>query len=173
MKRTVMTKLIIFIPALLIISSCGGGVASNTGTNSGDNNTTQQTTAIVKLTTTGTLPSNSWIGGIDVALHLPTGVSVKSGTNPPETDSGVVTASGVAASNSSLVSTFTTTFGVVHILLANPNGFGPGEFATVICDIAAGSHPVQTDFSVSGMTTKDLNGSAINGLTTGVTADIH
>ena len=169
MKRTMITKLMILLSAVLVLSSCG---SSGGGGDSGGG-TTQLTTAIVKLTTTGTLPSTTQIGGIDVTLQLPQGVTVKSTTNPPETDSGVVTASGVAASNSSLVSTFTTSTRIVHILLANPNGFGTGEFATVNCSIAAGSSPKQTDFSVSTMITKDLTGNSISGLTAGLTATIY
>jgi hypothetical protein len=164
------TEYIFTVTATNGVGTGPASAASNSVT-PGDGN--QPTAAIVKLITTGTLPAGAQVGGIDVTLYLPAGVTVKSAATPPETDSGVVTASGVAASNSSLISTVTTATGAVRILLANPNGFGTGEFATVNCDIAAGSHPAQTDFSVSGMTTKDLNGSAFSGLAAGFTADIH
>jgi len=167
MKTAVITKLMILLPAVLVLSSCGGG-----GNGVGNTNT-QPTAALVKLYTAGTLASGTQIGGIDVMLHLPSGVSVKSVSNPPETDNGIVMASGLAVPNSSVVASYTAYTGVVHILLANPNGFGTGEFATVNCDITAGSHPVQTDFTVSGMTAKDLNGSDISGLNSGLTVDIH
>ena len=131
-------------------------------------------TAVLKISTQGTLPSGTQIGGIDVTIALPTGVTVKSVTSPPETDSGVVVTSGVAAANSTVLSTYTaatsTSTGKVRVLLANSNGFGTGEFMTINCDIALGSTPTASDFSLSGFVAKDLNGVAISGLNSAFTA---
>jgi hypothetical protein len=130
--------------------------------------TTDPTAAELKIATQGTLPSGTQIYGIDITIVLPTGMSVKSVTTPPETDSGVVVASGVAAANSTVLSTYTPatslTTGKVRVLLANSIGFGTGEFMTVHCDIASGSTTTTSDFSVSDFVAKDLNGVAISGL---------
>ncbi|MCK9417912.1 MAG: hypothetical protein M0R70_00865 [Nitrospirae bacterium] len=175
MKKTSFIILLLLVTSALLFSACGGGGGGGTteGNTTGGNTTTQSTQAIVKLSATGTLATGTQIGGIDITMHLPAGVTIKSTTNPPETDSGIVTASGLAVSNSSVVANYTASSGTVHIVLANPNGFSTGEFATVNCDIAAGSNPTQTDFSVVNMTAKDLNGIAISGLSAVLTADIH
>jgi len=157
----------VFLLAALFIAACTGGGGG----------APQPTTAVVKLLTVGTLASGIQIGGIDVTLHLPSGVTVKTETKPPQTDSGVVIASGVTTTtNSYLISTFTPSTNDVRILVVNSDGFGfaTGEYVTVNCDIASGSHPVPTDFTVTSMTVKDLiDANAINGLTAGITADIQ
>lgn len=171
MKKKLTSLLIILVVAALILSSCGSATTTNTDTNS--NTSTQPTQAIVKLSATGTLASGALIGGIDITMHLPEGVTIKSITNPPETDNGMVTASGLAVSNSNVVATYTASSNTVHILLANTYGFSTGEFATVICDVAAGSKPTQVDFIAPNMIAKDLNGSTVSGVTAGFFVDMH
>lgn len=153
---------------IISLSGCGGGGGG------GNTPSPQPATAVLKISTQGTLPSGTQIGGIDVTIALPTGVTVKSVTSPPETDSGVVVTSGVAVSNSTVLSTYTaatsTSTGKVRVLLANSNGFGTGEFMTIHCDIASGSTPTASDFSLSGFVAKDLNGVAISGLNSAFTA---
>jgi hypothetical protein len=89
----------------------------------------------------------------------------------------VVTASGVAVSDSTVLATYSAPSGTIpgtaRVLIVNTNGFGTGEFATINCDIAAGSDPQATDFSLINFKVKDLEGAAITGLTTGFTADIR
>jgi hypothetical protein len=164
-KITMLSYLLVLYSAMALISGCGGGGGSSA----------PPTTAIVKLSTSGTLPSGTLIGGIDVTLILPASVTVKS-TTPPETDGGVVTASGVAGG--SLVvgnySAATSTLpGKVRIGLVNATGFGTGEFATVNCDIAAGNTPTAGGFSLVNFTAIPATGSAITSLTPGLTADIR
>ena len=166
MKRTVITKLMILLSAVLVISSCGGGGG---GGNKGGN-IAQPTAAVLKIATQGALANGTLINGIEVTVVLPAGVTVKSTTNPPETDSGVVVSSGAGA-NSEVKTNYGA--GTVGIFLANATAFGAGEFVTVNCDIATGSHPAAADFTVSNFKAKDLNGAAISGLTPGLTADIH
>jgi len=159
------TGLLMAMFGIISLSGCGSG---------GGDGVTQPTTAVLKMSTQGTLPSGTQIGGIDVTITLPTGVTVKSVASPPETDSGVVVTSGVAAANSTVLSTYTpatsSSTGKVRVLLANSTGFGTGEFMTVHCDIASGSTPTASDFSVSGFVAKDLNGVAISGLNSAFTA---
>ena len=165
MKRIMTTGLLMAMFGIISLSGCGSG---------GGGGVTQPTTAVLKISTQGTLPSGTQIGGIDVTITLPTGVTVKSVTSPPETDSGVVVTSGVAAANSTVLSTYTAatsaSTGKVRVLLANSIGFGTGEFLTVHCDIASGSTPIASDFSLSGFVAKDLNGVAISGLNSEFTA---
>jgi len=133
----------------ILLAGCGGGGAS-----SGTPQPQVPTAAVVTLSTTGTVPSGDAIGGIDVTLNLPPGVTVKAAQNPPVTDTGVVVPQGTAA-NASSGTSFSPTYipgtpGKVRIQLISSNGIPPNEaFAVVNCDIASGSSPVPTDFSIS------------------------
>lgn len=181
MKRSLITGFLMVIALIIIISGCGGAGGGETTTTPPPiippQTTPQATIAVLKISSQGTLPSGSLIGGIDITVTLPSGVTVKNQTNPPETDAGVVVTSALAVSNSTLLSTYTAasgaTKGAVRVIIANSNGFGTGEFVTVNCNIAAGSSPTASDFSVSNLLVKDLNGTTINGLTATITADIR
>ena len=159
----------VILISLLLITACGGGGGGNT---SGGGNP-QPTKAIVKIATTGTLPTGTLIGGIDITLSMASGVSAKSASNPPETDAGVVVTSGVAIANSQILATYTPPAGTTHakarLLIVNTSGFGTGEFATVTGDIASGYNPTAAEFSVTSFTVTDLNGSPISGLTAALT----
>ncbi len=145
MKKLSLYKGLICALVLTALSACGGGGGGDAGI------TVQQpTTAVIKLATTdnGTKPANTIITGYDVLITLPAGVTVKSST-PPQTDNGVVTATGTAAGSSvvAVYSAATSTLSsTVRILIAKADGFSAGEFATVNCDIAAGHYPGATDF---------------------------
>lgn len=176
MKKLTLSSLPILALALFTLSACGGGGGGGGGTTPAPPAQTSPTAAVVKISTTGTLASGALIGGIDMTITLPAGVTVKSTANPPETDAGVVAASGVAA-GSMIETNYTAatsgTAGTLRILVANANGFGMGEFATVHCNIASGSTPTAGEFSLPTFTAKDLNGAALSGLAPDFTADIH
>jgi hypothetical protein len=121
---------------------------------------TQQATpgAVVTLSTDGTLPSGSLIGAIDVTLNLPAGVSVKAGPSPLDAatqvpDAGVVVLQGAAAAASSQLLTATYVPGTTNkvvLRLVNANGLATtGTFAKVNCDVASGSAPSATGFSIT------------------------
>lgn len=177
MKKTTLSGLLIGMASLFAVLSCGGSGGGGGG------GTPQSTTAVLMLSTSGALPTGTQIGGIDVAVNLPAGVTVNATPDPVNTsvlvtDSGVVVASGVGAgANTSALATYTpatsSAAGKVIIHMANPSGFGAGEFVTVNCDIAAGSYPVAADFSLTGLTVFDLNGAPISGLSAGFAADIR
>ena len=59
--------------------------------------------------------------------------------------------------------------GVLTVSVASNalNGFGVGEFATIYCDVPATSTLTAADFTaVTNVTTKDVNGATISGITT-------
>ena len=156
----------VILSSLLLITACGDGGGS-TGT--------LPTKSVVKLLTAGTLPAGTLIGGIDITVSLPSGVTVASTANPPETDAGVAVASGEATSNSTILATYVppsgTTPAKARLLIANTSGFVVGEFVTVNGDITAGNTPQAADFFVTSFTVSDLNGSPISGLTVGCTVN--
>jgi hypothetical protein len=166
-KEKIMKRLIasmLMLCTMSFLPACGGG-------GGGAAPASAPTTAIVNILTSGTLASGALIGGIDVTLNLPAGVSVKAtpdGANPDVlvTDSGVVAVSGVAAgTNTTAIGTYTASPNSVAIHVVNADGFGTGEFVTITCDIAAGTSPAPSDFTVSAAAVKDLNGAAVSGMT--------
>lgn len=159
MKTKSLLNLLMIVGALTILPHCGGGGGG------GGNTPAQPTTAVLTLSTTvnGVIPANTIITGYDVTIILPAGVTVKS-TTPPQTDSGVVTATGVAAGSSTTIAgvyapAAGATLGKVRFIVANGSGFSAGEFCKVTCDIAAGSTPpsasdfTQPTFAASGLVT--------------------
>jgi len=173
--KKIFILLLMLIMTALVLSGCGESVGGPQA-NVVDDKTTQPAKATVQILTTGALPSGTVIGGIDVTVSLAPGVSVKSAANPPETDAGAVAMSGVAASNSTFLATYSaatgTQSGKVRLLLGNTGGFGTGEFATINGDIAAGKNPKADDFTITDFSATDLNGVDISGLTAGLTVDI-
>lgn len=156
MKTKSLLNLIMIVGALTILPHCGGG--------GGGGNTPQSATAVLTLSTTvnGVMPANTIITGYDVTITLPAGVTVKS-TTPPQTDSSVVTATGVAAGPATTIAgvyapAAGATPGKVRFIIANQSGFSAGEFCKVTCDIAAGFNPsasafTQPTFAASGLVT--------------------
>lgn len=161
----------------IAIYACGGVNGGGTPT------ALQPATAVIKIATQGA-PSAGPLGAVQAILHLPAGVTVKATPDSENlsvyvTDAGVVTASGVAAgANTLVISTYTAATGAtaasVSIRIVNANGFGVGEFAAVNCDVAAGSVPKASEFSVTEFSAWDTgNAAPVNGLALTFTADIH
>ncbi len=169
-KRT-LSAWMIFLATVMTVSACGGGGGGGGGTP-----IHQPTTAAIKLFTAGTATT---LYGIDATLNLPTGVTVKS-TTPPAPDSGVVTsalASGTTGTSALLTAVYTAAAngqpGTVRVLIVSANGFSVGEFATVNADIAAGSSPLATGFTLGNVSATDAGGNAITGITSALTVDIQ
>ena len=166
--KKILTEILILLAASMALSACGGG-------GGGEAAPAQPTRAIVKLFTQGT--TTFTISALQATLHLPAGVSVKvSTTDPPWTDDGVVTASGTATGaeiSKGIYSAGTVTVFVTKATVTT--GFiTVGEFATVNCDIAAGTKPTAADFSVTNLEVIDYDSAVpIMGLTPAFTADIQ
>jgi len=170
-KNATLSWMLMVISAIALISGC----ASSGGGSMPATSPAHPTTAVVKLSTSGTLASGVLIGGIDVTLILPAGVSVKS-ARTPLTDGGVVTSSGVAGGSIDIgiyTAATSTLPGKVRIALVNAVGFGTGEFTTVNCDFAAGNTPTAAGFSLVNFSAINGGGAAISGLTPGLTAEIR
>ena len=94
MKKTNQTVLLMTLFILISLTACGGG--------GGGDAAPPSTKAIVTISTSGTLPAGTKIGGIQVTVNLPAGVTAKAslysaGSSTMVTDTGVITASGTAA----------------------------------------------------------------------------
>jgi hypothetical protein len=166
-------KIFLLLSAAMSIIGCGGAGAG--GAIPVPTPAPAPTKAVVKIAAAGALTSGTLIGGLDVVLGLPAGVSVQAAPDASNasvlvTSTGVVVASGAAAGTGTMVmGTYTaasgSTAGSVAIHVADANGFGTGQFATVTCDLATGVTPTAADFSLSSFGAVDLNGVAIHGLT--------
>ena len=174
MRHGLLIGMLLLLISVLSFTACGGGC--------GGNDSQPPTKATVKIMASGSLSTGTLIAGVDVTLNLPAGVTVKATADTVHpsvyiTDAGAVTASGVAAANTTLaLATYTAASsspGKVVINLVNPNGFSVGEFVTVSCDIAAGAAPTTQSFSVSNFKAVGLDGAVITGLTAGLTADLQ
>jgi hypothetical protein len=115
----------------------------------------QPTLAVVKVRTTGTLPTGVLVGGITatVIANPATGLSIA----PAD-----VSATGVGA-GSTLIPNTNSVGGVVLGFL-NTTGVAAGEFATLNYHIAPGSFPVIGNFSVGTTTIIDVNSVIIPGM---------
>lgn len=172
MNRRILSKLAIVSFTLLTIFGCGGGGGGGGGAPSpGDGTTPTGPQAVVTLSTQGTLPAGTTIGGVDCTVQLPALVTCKSDATGL-TDPSATVASG-QAQGGTLVGNFTAASGKVRIAVIKTSGFGIGEFATLNLDIT-GSTPNASDFSVSGLSVVDFNsGQIINGLTATTTVQFR
>lgn len=174
MKKTSFYIQLVLAMGLAAMIGCGGGGGG------GGAAPAPGTKAIVTLSSAGTLPVGTQIGGITVTVNLPAGVTAKAtpysaGSSTMVTDSGVVVSSGTATGSYAAGAYFSdaATYKVV-VGVVNASGFSAGEFAQVSCDIAAGSSPTAADFSLAGFTARDLNGADItSSLTSGFTVAIQ
>ncbi len=167
MKKTSVFVRLMLITGLAAMIGCGGG--------DGGDAAPPPTKAIVTLSTTGTLPSGVQIGGIQAKINLPAGVTAKASPSVLNnavlfTDTGVVVATGSATGAefvTGVYSTGTTTVTyAVSLGVSKNSGFSTGEFAQVTCEIAVGSAPSASDFSISDVTIKEQTTLAtITGLT--------
>lgn len=135
------------------------------------------TKAILKLRTVGTLTAPSRIGGIEVVMNLPPGVSIPladAGTG--EVSAAALAVSGVAvATGTSVSGRFTaatdTAPATIKLIMTNVTGFLTGEFVTVTCDVTAGSVVTAPHFIPSGFKAVDsvLIGGSLGGVIPGIT----
>jgi hypothetical protein len=110
----------------------------------------QPTKAIIKLSTTG-VPAGTLIGGLDVTVTLPAGLTVqKNADNTAVT--GAVTGSGSAVGVGPTSNVLTPNS--LRFAMATTAGFAGGEFVTIVADVAAGTS--------TGTVTAAYNGNVIN-----------
>jgi hypothetical protein len=172
MKSRILSWLAMSVFSALVLFGCGGG-------GGGGSSTPQPpagTNIIATIGLTGTLNAGQSIGGVDVVLNLPAGVSaVADGTG--ETAAGVVVPVGGAA-GSLPVGKYTAAAGgnpgTVRVVLVKTAGFSTGDFVTINLAYTAGSKPNQNDFSTGALSVIDASNSstAITGLTTTLNAQI-
>ncbi|HJV35615.1 hypothetical protein [Geomonas sp.] len=156
MKKILLAGLLTAVT--LSLSACGGGGSGGTVT------LPAPTTAVLKLSTVAKAGQAPQAAGLELTVLLPAGVTVKTVTASKQTASGVLNYSGnVAFSNITTQLFPRPLFGLysasavasgknaVKIQIASGSAtFGAGEFATLTCNIGAGTSVTATDFHLTG-----------------------
>lgn len=132
---------------------------------------------VLQLQTTGNLPTNTAIEGIDITVKLPAGVTVKvKDTATGELADGVVAPVNSAASGSLVTARLDSTANAVHIIMINVKpGIDVGEFAHLEFGLNDGAaFPAKADFVVTvnridGGSTTDPNASFSDLVANGIT----
>lgn len=140
---------------MLALFGCGGGGGDGGGGGGGG------PTAVLTLA----LPTGTVIGGVDVTMNLPAGVTAKADTAGLP-DSGIVVVSGAAAGGfvgAKYTAASGSAPGQIKIAVIKADGFNGGEFVTVNFDFT-GDPPAASGFTVAALSVVDLNGVTISGL---------
>jgi hypothetical protein len=155
MRRSLVFGLFLSL-SVLVVFGCGGGGGGG-GSNTQPINNSQPTLVTVKVATTGTLPANTTIGGINAIVFA----SPSAGLTISDSD---VTLSGVGVGSTFLPNT--TNVSAVVIGQITTNGFQVGEFVTLKYHVAAGTFPTAGNFSVAltGSGVIGTNGAPILGI---------
>ena len=171
MKKLTILGILFSTVALSMTAGCGGGGGGGTPP-------PLPIKAVVTISTSGN-PLPAPIGGIEITLNLPSGVTVKAHDDNLQkvVDTGVLTPLITPLDPSdSVLSTGTysaaspPTPGKVYIYVGTGSGFNTGDVVTVTCDIAPGSLPTAANFSLEGFTPYGLGGiTTITGLNAGFT----
>jgi hypothetical protein len=123
---------------LMVMAGCASGGSALVSTPPAPSGA-RPTRAIVKLSTTGTLPAGSRIGGVSATLSYAGGKGLS------------ISPENVALSGAGLGATMipnTAGAGRVVLGLITVNGIAAGEFATLSFDLADGA-PTAADFSIA------------------------
>jgi len=150
---------------ILIFAGCGGG-------GGGGGTTATAKVATIKLATTGTPSAN--LAGVGLVITLPDGVTPALAVDG-SVASSVVTISGVAAPGTVIIPVYSAASsgvkGKLQIALSSNSvtGFGAGEFAKLVLNVAAGVTVTQADLLLTEFNPIDLSGNVATGLTAGVT----
>jgi hypothetical protein len=141
--------IIILFSLITLISACGGGGGGGTPP------ATAPTTAKLILAASGGLPEETRVGGIEITVILPTGVTVAATPDSESPDKLVVDAGSLSAApgapGSLINGTYTpateTDPGTVSIFIASSSGFATGEFAVLTCGLN-GTNPAASAFTL-------------------------
>jgi hypothetical protein len=172
-----LTKSMILTGYCVAVLGCGGGGGSSSSAVTPPVVTPPvvATSAELTLKTSGT--SSSPYKGIELIVNLPAGVTVKTDpANPKQTAPGALKLSGAFSPFSTQI--FPRPFwgryssagagkpATVSVAIASGLATFPvGEFATLTCDLASGTTPGLTDFSVVNFSAYGSAGTTVSGLT--------
>lgn len=150
---------------------------------SGITGNTTASKVTLKISSTGTLTPPARIGGVEVVVNLPPGISVPLiDAVTGEVDPAAVFISGVAVTTGTNAPQFTARFApatatspaTIKLVLVNIAGFVTGEFATLNLNKTIGSVATPAHFVLTGFTAVDsvLTGGSLGGAIPGITSTL-
>jgi hypothetical protein len=130
---------VLALAATTMLAGCGSG-------GGGNNNGVSGTSVVVafSLISTSRLPAR--ISGVNIAAHLPAGVSVATDSANPKQISATALVAGSAMdslpqADKIIIGSYSSDGNLVNISTAGASGtpgFGPGEYARLTCQVAPG-----------------------------------
>lgn len=176
LMKTIGQSLAAAFALLAMLGAAGCGPVDATDAPLPEENAPPPTKASIVLSMSGTPEEGSAIGGLGVTVVLPDTVSVPLTDGAP--DIGVVTASGDAADDTTILSLFTgataTAAARLSLVVAGgAAGLPVGEFATIIVDVKEGHRPVVSDFSLEDFSAVDAYGDRIRTLSAGMALSLQ
>jgi len=169
MSRHLLRRVVLLLTVSFAMFGCGGG-----GGAAGGGGGVAATKAVLTVSLQGTLAAGTSIGGVDVTVTLPAGVTAKVKAGTVETADGVVVASGNGI-GSTVLANYTaataTAPGTIRIGLINASGITAGEMLTLNLDIG-GAVPNVTGFGTTGLNVVDVNSTAIVGMAAALTLQL-
>ena len=167
MKNTL--RAILFSLSLaLLLSACGGGGGGDNGGGTAPP-TIIPTKALLKVSTAN-VPSGTLLGGVQISIVLPAGVtpSVLSGNDA----TGSVAASGNAVGSMAPFAGYNASTNTLTTAVINLAGFASGEVMTITCSIAAGTTVTAANFPSQATETGVFDSSNITNSIPGATCPI-
>lgn len=106
------------------------------------------------------------IKGIQLEIVIPAGLTIRSNAASGETLSGIVTAStSISSAAPNISSKYTASSSVLAFGLITSTGIGPGELATITCDVLPGwTVPSAKAFSVRNIKAVDGTAATVSGV---------
>lgn len=186
-KKPFLLNLLFVVIASMLSLGCssgggGGGDAAAGGglQNAGATPPGGAAKVMLTLSTRGSVTASDLIVGIQMAVHLPAGVSINAVPSPGdpsimEAASGVITAAGAAAGAEIIRATYPAAgpSHVVTVVINKTTGYPVGDFAVMTCDRASGSNPTSADFFLTDVNPVGANNIPIIGLTAGFTVQME
>ncbi len=153
------------VASCLALAGCGGGGGG--GAAGGGSS------AKLRLKLAGTATNGGVAKAVQATVTLPDGVTVKA-SPAGDLDPTTAAASGVAPLGALFASHYRAAAagqaGSVTMALVSTSGLSSGEFAFIVCDIAAGKSVTAADFALSDQQVVNDQG-AVPGLTIALTLD--
>lgn len=158
----------------LLLGGCGGGgdgvQPGVTSTKAGQQGSSASREIYLSVTTAGTVPDGLLIGGMDVVVALPDGVTVKNDAATGLVANGEMSFPDEASAGQSMVvaRVLPATNGLpelVHIVLADAHGFPAGEGVTLRCEEPDNVAYRASDFAVNSFSAVDNQSKTLNGIT--------
>jgi len=142
---------------ILLVTGCGGGGGGSSITNGQTPASPAQKTAVITFSAISTSRLPVRINGVEIIAILPNGITVPTESTIPSQVSVFALAAGNAvssavSSNSYVFGSYSASSKKIKISVADSSstqdGFGPGDFVQLTCDVTSGTILTENNFTV-------------------------